>query len=235
MWVSKQILSLALNFTGKHWRERSSETLQVNGGDFITTWASGFWTHWNLVRLVKFGDVSVCQVRQKWIAVIQVTRRQCLQVILRYPDHGNDEYVTDPRCGENMCCTDCIYCQADSQPILLADNSRFNRKYWEIFALLWLVQFKEESSFIVVCFEFIHRHPRLKSHQAVVNLSLTEQIACNYSSVWSFWLLPFTFVRYGGHWPHQTSMSLESTGPHCGSHLLLLTVLHCFVPFIGYQ
>ena len=33
-----------LNLTGDQWRERSSETLQVNGSYFVTMWASRFWT-----------------------------------------------------------------------------------------------------------------------------------------------------------------------------------------------
>ena len=44
------ILNSTLNFTGNQWRECSSGTLWVNGGDFVTTRASRFWTRWSLVR-----------------------------------------------------------------------------------------------------------------------------------------------------------------------------------------
>ena len=55
---SDLVLNNILNFTGNQWRERSSGTLWVKGGDFVTTWASWFWTH------LKFGEVSVCDTKQ---------------------------------------------------------------------------------------------------------------------------------------------------------------------------
>ena len=52
LYVSQLILNSTLNFTGNQWREHSSGSLQVNGGDFFATQASRFWTHWSLVRPV---------------------------------------------------------------------------------------------------------------------------------------------------------------------------------------
>ena len=49
LYVNRLILN---NFTGNQWRERTSGTLRVNGGDFATTWDSRFWVRWSLARSV---------------------------------------------------------------------------------------------------------------------------------------------------------------------------------------
>ena len=69
MKVNKLILNNILTFTGNQWRERSSGTLRVKGGDFVTTWASQFWTCWSLVS-------SVPDTIQKWIAIIRMNRHK---------------------------------------------------------------------------------------------------------------------------------------------------------------
>ena len=71
MWVSKRVLKSILNFTGNQWRECSSGTLQINGGDFVTTRASLFWKGWSLVRSVS--------------AILD-------RVISHYSDQGNATY-----------------------------------------------------------------------------------------------------------------------------------------------
>ena len=67
LYISKQILKWNLYFTGSQWRERSSGTLRVNSGDFVTTPARRFKIRWSLV-------VSFCNPRQKWITVIKTAR-----------------------------------------------------------------------------------------------------------------------------------------------------------------
>ena len=39
-----------LKYTGNQWKEWSSGTLRLKGGDFVTTRASWFWIHWILAR-----------------------------------------------------------------------------------------------------------------------------------------------------------------------------------------
>ena len=55
-----------------------------------------------MLNRLKFGEVSVRNTIQKWIAIIEVARCQCLQVILRYSDQGDGKYAADPAYGKNM-------------------------------------------------------------------------------------------------------------------------------------
>ena len=86
-----------LTFTGNLWREQSSGTLQVTGADFVTRRAIWFWIYW------KFGEVSVRDAIQQWIAIIAATRHKTnCKLFLRSPDQGNSECSADPRYGKSM-------------------------------------------------------------------------------------------------------------------------------------
>ena len=46
------IFSSSQDFTSNQWTQRNAAVEYCNGGDFVTTRASWFWTRWNLLRLV---------------------------------------------------------------------------------------------------------------------------------------------------------------------------------------
>ena len=46
--------------------------------------------------------VNVSDTIQKWIAIIETTGHEQLQVILHYPDQGDGEYAADPAFGKSM-------------------------------------------------------------------------------------------------------------------------------------
>ena len=46
--TAKSVFNSKIEETGNQWRERSSGTLRVNRGDFVTMRASRFWIRWSL-------------------------------------------------------------------------------------------------------------------------------------------------------------------------------------------
>ena len=71
-FVGQQIDLNILNLTGNQWREQSSGRLWVNGGDLVTRPASWFCTR------LKPCEVNVSSTTQKWIAIIETTRRESI-------------------------------------------------------------------------------------------------------------------------------------------------------------
>ena len=67
--LTKQILKWTLYVTDSQWKECSSETLRVNGGDFVTTRSK------TVQNTLQLGQVSFRNPRQNCITVIKTARR----------------------------------------------------------------------------------------------------------------------------------------------------------------
>ena len=143
---------------------------------------------------VRFGEVSVCNTCQNWMAI----NWNWIQIKLNSSLSGRN----NSRANTSLYFLFSFSASKVTQQNLLGILEQYSTK---VSPSTHMGQQSAPHAFILFGSEVYSLLP----------WSWWCKITCNCYCVLSSSLLQFTLVWYHWHWPHQTSMCSESTGPHC--------------------